>query len=568
MTGIRHFIQRFGLMLLVALTGVSLQNQLIAQTEVSKEVSVVRPYSPTIADAAKIRFIPHLDDTVQYQSRFSYDLMPYRFNPETRLQELSPEAYTALQPEQLRYSFASFGLGNYWTPMARLAINTLRNEKMSLGFDLSHLSSQGRIRMDDQRKVYAGYGDNRVKIYGERFLKGATLSVGGYFLENHHFLYGYTTDSVGGVPLFPYENRVTTKPETGLQRFINTGLEFNLGSDQTSSNGWNYRVRGGYNFLIDGLKAKEHSGTITGGFTKAFRLITVGTDAIGSYVYRTMQPDSLSYAVARLDPWVKFNWKMISLKAGPKVAMSRNAQSFHLFPNVRLEINITDVLVPYLGLNGYLENHPYRSLAGVNPYLIDNLDVKTTNHFFIAYGGLRGRFHPKVAFNAEVSWEDAKNLHFFRPDTTIDARNRFTVDYDNGKILRVSGEVSLRQSDDLTYILKGNYYQYTLDTLPAPWHKPDWDLNFTVRYAWKNRLVVKSELFLIGPYSVPETDPMKGLVRRSSTLVDINLAAEYRINSWLSAFVRVNNLIADRYAIWQNYPMQGINFMGGLTLLF
>ncbi|MFA5217492.1 MAG: hypothetical protein WC388_01000, partial [Bacteroidales bacterium] len=139
---------------------------------------------------------------------------------------------------------------------------------------------------------------------------------------------------------------------------------------------------------------------------------------------------------------------------------------------------------------------------------------------------------------------------------------------DNGKILRVSGEVSLRQSDDLTYILKGNYYQYTLDTLPAPWHKPDWDLNLTVRYAWKNRLVVKSELFLIGPYSVPETDPMKGLVRRSSTLVDINLAAEYRINSWLSAFVRVNNLIADRYAIWQNYPMQGINFMGGLTLLF
>ena len=568
MTGINPLTCRLGLMLCLTLTGLALHNASMAQADLSKEVSVVRPYSPTIADAAKTRFIPRLDDTVQFSSRFDYNLLPVRFSPDTRLQELAAETYRPAPREELRYSYASFGMGNYWSPMARLAINTLRNEKMSLGIDLSHLSSQGRIKMDDQQKVYAGYGDNRVKIYGERFFKGSTLKIGTYFLEDHHFLYGYSTDSIAGVPLFPVESRVTAKQETGLQRFINAGAQFSLSADKTGSRGWDYRFDGGYNFLIDGLRAMEHEGQLRGGFSKAFNMITIGAEGGGSYIYRTLQPDSLSYGIANLDPWIRFDWKMVSLKAGPKVAMDRNASDFLFYPNVRLEINITNVLVPYLGLNGYYENHTLRSASRINPYLIDNLDITPTNHRFIAYGGLRGRFHPKVAFNAEVSWEDARNLHFYLPDTTVDARNRFTVNYDHGEIFRVSGEVSLRQSENLTFILKGNYYQYRLDTLPAPWHRPDWDFNFTARYAWKKRLVVKSELFLIGPYSVPESDPMLGAVKKEKALIDINIGAEYRIKPWLSTFARVNNLISDRYFIWQNYPMQGINFTGGLTFLF
>jgi outer membrane receptor protein involved in Fe transport len=127
----------------------------------------------------------------------------------------------------------------------------------------------------------------------------------------------------------------------------------------------------------------------------------------------------------------------------------------------------------------------------------------------------------------------------------------------------------LRQSENLSFILKGNYYQYKLDSLAAPWHKPGWDLNFTTRYAWKKKLVVKADLFVFGKYSVPEPDPLAlKKVREIGALVDINLSAEYRINSWMSAFAQVNNLISDKYFVWQNYPMQRINFIAGLSWIF
>jgi outer membrane receptor protein involved in Fe transport len=254
--------------------------------------------------------------------------------------------------------------------------------------------------------------------------------------------------------------------------------------------------------------------------------------------------------------------------AGPKVAMDRNAGKFHFYPRMKLEINITDLLVPYIGLNGYYEDHTLRSVSRENPYIIHIIDIKPTSHRFIAYGGLRGRFSPMVAFNLAVSYEEADTMMFFIPDLTNPKLNTFNVVYDNAKILQMGGEVSLRQSENLSFILKGNYYQYTLRSLPAPWHKPGWDLNFTTRYAWKKKLMVKAELFMLGKYSVPDPDPSVTVPKELDGLIDINLTAEYRITPWMSVFAQVNNLISDKYYIWQNYPMQGINFIGGLSWIF
>ncbi len=544
-----------------------------AQGDLSKEVSVVRPYSPTIADALKTRFIPRLDDTLQVETQFDYSILPVKVNPASRLRELDANLYRPSPREDLKYSFLRLGFGNYWTPMAQLGIHTLRNEKTSLGVDMSHLSSQGRIKMADDRKIYAGYADNRVKIYGEKFINKSTLSASAYFTEDHHYLYGYSTDSIkigadSLIAVTPLNYRLTQKDSVKLHRFIILGTRVGLGSNQTSSNGWQYRIDGGYDFLLDHQEAMEHQGQLKFKLSKDFRTISVGGDLGGDYVYRTHQPDSLNYVLASLNPWIRFNWKFVSLMGGPRVFMDRNAARFLFYPNVRLEFNITNVLVPYVGLDGYYENHTLRSISRENPYIIDNIDFRPTNHRFIAFGGLRGRFTPKVAFNLAVSWEDAQDLLFFVPATVPPQRNEFVVVSDTGRILQMGGEISLRQSDNLTFILKGNYYQYTLYSLPAPWHKPGWDLNFTTRYAWKKKLTVKAELFLFGKYSVPEPDPLKGQVRELDGLVDINLGAEYRFNKWLSAFAQVNNMISDKYFIWQNYPMQGINFLGGLSLTF
>ncbi|HBB92486.1 MAG: hypothetical protein A2X22_08510 [Bacteroidetes bacterium GWF2_49_14] len=558
-----------------------------AQEGMTKEVSVVRPYSPTIANAFKTRFIPKLDDSVQVPTHFEYFIQPARINPQLRIRELEASGFSAGGKEDLKHSTVSLGLGNYWTPMGKLSIHTLRNPKNSLGIDLSHISSQGSVKMPDDRKIYAGYANNDVRLYSQSYMKNATFSSEFYFREDHHFLYGYTTDTIADptdplkrIPLLPWIDRATQRDSVPLQRFIVIGSKLSMASDQKSRNGWQYRVDGGYDLTLanqdepiflneyDDNAEVEHFGQLDIAISKDYDKISFGGEIGADYVNRNHPLDTLNYAVAYADPWMGFEWKYIKLLAGPKVAMDRNAAKFWFFPRMKLEINITNLLVPYIGLDGRYENHTLLSVSRENPYIADNVDINPTIHRFIAYGGLRGRFTPLVAFNLAVSWEDANNLMFFAPDIANPHRNTFNLIYDNGSILQAGGEVSLRQSDNLSFILKGNYYQYQLDSLPAAWHKPGWDLNFTTRYAWKKKLMVKAELFMLGKYSVPEPDPGLGTVKVLDGLIDINLAAEYRFTPWMSAFAQVNNLISDKYFIWQNYPMQGINFIGGLSWIF
>jgi hypothetical protein len=563
-SGLNGF-DKSGIILLILL---SLFTVLKAQEGMNKEVSVVRPYSPTIGDAFKTRFIPKLDDSIQVPARFDYFIQANRIDPLLRLKDLDAADFKPLPPGELKPSHVSLGFGNYWTPMGKLSLNTLRNQKMSFGLDASHQSSQGRVKMPDDSLSYAGYGESKVRIYGQRYLPKSTFSANAYFSQDHHYLYGYSTDSISGIPVTPMPLRKRLKPDLPVHQYIILGSKVSLHSNQKIGNGWQYRLDGGYDFLLDDRQGMEHEGKLDLSLSKEFEKFSVGGEAGGAYVNRILQPDSLSYGIAYLDPWIGFNWKFVKLLAGPKVAMDRNAEKFLFYPRLNVEINITDLLVPYFGLNGYYEDHTYRSVTRENPYLADNPVIKPTSHQFIAYGGLRGRIAPAVAFNLAVSWEDARDLLFFIPDTTTILRNTFLGVYDNGSILKLGGEVSLRQSDNLSFILKGNYYEYKLDSLSAAWHKPGWDLNFTTRYAWKKKLVVKADLFVFGKYSVPEPDPLIGKVRQVDGLVDMNLAAEYRITSWISAFAQVNNLFSDRYLIWQNYPMQRINFIAGLSLIF
>ena len=315
----------------------------------------------------------------------------------------------------------------------------------------------------------------------------------------------------------------------------------------------------------------EHGAGVDFAFSHELKKLTYGAETGGQYFYRIRSADSLSNMLIRLDPWVEFNWDIVSLKAGAKVAMDRFDSSPYFFPRVKFEVNITNTVVPYIGLDGYYENNNLMKIKQENPYLVDDLDVFPTIHRFIAFGGLRGRFLPKAAFNLYVKWEDVDDWHFYVPDTANPLRNRFDVVYDNGSLLSAGGEVGIHPSEKLGFILKGNYYSYTLDSLAYAWHKPVWDVSLSTRYAFREKVTLQADVYLIGTQFAPseDPDPVKfGPAQELDGLVDINLSGEYRFNPNVSAFARVNNIISDHYYAWHNYPIQGLNFLLGVSWSF
>ncbi len=396
---IREIITKRGWLGILLLILITLPLNLRAQDDLNKEVKVVKPYTPTISDAFKIRFVPRLDDTVQVETRFNYYIQPVMEPVEFRVKSLESVSLRKERLPDLKNSFVRLGFGNYWTPLAALDINTTRNQKSSMGIKMGHISSQGRIKMADDRKVYGGYAKNDVKMYGSRFYNRATLSGDVHFNEKHNFLYGYNTDTLSdGSLVTPFGLRVTTKDSMPMQQFIVVGGQFRLKADEVSRKGFWYQLDGGYDFLMDRQRELEHNGNLLFQFSQQFKNWSLGGDIGTDYAYRQRPSDSIHYVIAKADPWVGFKWNYISLKAGPKVAMDRNASKFYFYPNVLMEVNITNLVVPYIGLNGYYENNNYLKISRENPFVGNDLDLLPTNHRFIAFGGLRGRFLPRVAF--------------------------------------------------------------------------------------------------------------------------------------------------------------------------
>ena len=77
---------------------------------------------------------------------------------------------------RLYKSYLKLGLGNYLTPLVELNINSLRSSKYTLGAYFHHISSNGKVELENNKNVFAGYADNDASLFGERYFKNATLS--------------------------------------------------------------------------------------------------------------------------------------------------------------------------------------------------------------------------------------------------------------------------------------------------------------------------------------------------------------------------------------------------------
>ncbi len=545
------------------------------QEGINKEVRVVKAYNPTISDAFKARFIPVLDDTVKVETSFNYYIEPIKQPIQFRLKSLESVSLRSEPKPELKHSYVRAGFGNFWTPMAEMDINTTRNQKTSMGFNMSHFSSQGRIKMPDDQKVYAGFAENKIKLYGSKINRNSTLSGNLHFDEDHHFLYGYNTDTLSDNTLVtPAALRFMSKDSLPYQQFLTVGTAIRLKSDDKNRNGFEYQVDIKYDYLnklyrdlVSENPEGEHGGGLDFAFSHELKKLTYGAESSAEYFYRIRSVDSLGTMVLKLDPWIGFNWEIVELIAGARMAVNRFDATPYFFPRVKMEVNITNTVIPYVGLDGYYENNNLLTIKRENPYIVDDLEVDPTIHRFIAYGGLRGRFLPKAAFNLYIKYEDVKDWHFYVVDTTNPQRKRFDVVNDDGSLLSMGGEIGIHPSQKLGFILKGNYYSYTLDSLQYAWHKPEWDISFSARYFFMKKVTLQADVYLLGNQYVP-SEGIVGQAQELDGLIDINLSGEYHINSNLSAFARVNNIISDHYYAWSNYPIQGLNFLLGASFSF
>ncbi len=530
---------------------------LIAQQDLEREVIVVRSYEPSVAETPKINLLPSLTDTISVTPLFSYTILPIPIETDFEVEPITPARMSAETVSKLYGSHIRLGIGSYVTPYAELSINNLRNNRYSGGLFLKHHSSRGRLRLDNNEKAFSQFADNEMLFYGKRMGRRSVFSAEGGLKSNAFHYYGFDTSI--DEELFPEKDDIRQQFMVG-----NAGLNFK--STHTDSVRLNYDFSLNYNYFQDRLDVSEHGLNFRAGFDKFLRSQVIGVDMGVDYYDNTIVPGNAN-TVYKVSPW--FNkaddeWEVF---AGFHSYYDQQGEESDLYfhPRASLQFSIIqNYVVPYVGIDGGLQINNYRKVAFGNPFITPGLRVRNTDRTMDLYTGVKGNFTRDVSFNFKVSYAVYQDMHFFVNDASEMIGNQFDVVYDDVELLNYTGEIGARFSERFSLFTRANYYSYGLKVLDQPWHRPDLDISFSGRYNVGDKILLNADVFYIGNRYTRPLDGAEEPVELKG-IADINLGLEYRYNSILSGFLRLNNLTNTNYYKWNNYPVQGFSLMAGFT---
>jgi len=535
-----------------------------AQTNIGQAVRVVKPYKPTVSDAFKLSILPTIKDTIKLQAFFDYLLMPEQHPTGLSLKKIKASEISREPESSLNNSYLKLGGGNYNTPMAELYLNSLRSQRSSIGLKLKHISSYGKIKLDDGKKVYAGYGDNEISLYTKRFMNNYGTFSGDFgMVSNSIYSYGYdplrTPDSL----------RFSARDSIPRKVFLLAKADIQIKSNNKDKGYLNYDFLLHYHYMHNSSNNQGHNASFKMDLDKYYSNKLFGINAGVKYFNKANLLDTLNFVIANINPFFGFDLEKFDLVFGANNYYDSKNAKYHFYPRVNATVKIVDVVAVYFGFDGGLISNEFKKVSFENPYVVDNLNVRTSNKRINAFGGVRTSFGSPLSFSFQTSYSEIDDMYFFVNDSlNIDPRqDRFNIVYDDVKFLKVHAEVGLRKLENLSFALQGNYYQYTMLNEAEPWHKPEFDASLEIEYLLKERVLLSADVFLIGKRYAKSDDPANSSVLLDA-ITDINLGCEYYFTKMFSAFLNINNILGSKYYIWNNYPVQGFNFLGGIKYSF
>ena len=478
--------------------------------------------------------------------------------------------------DKLYPGYVVLGVGNYASPLGELYYNSIRNRRINYGISLKHNSSFGNI------KDYApsSFDNTTGRLFGDFFTPGFRIQPEFNYVNHGYHFYGLR-DTAGIIPDDSLANRV---------QGIGGGLRFSNVSSRDSAK-LMYTIHTNYFYFhefqhdIDtlGVNAKNNNFAIGTEMRYRFKRNVFNVDFDINYnQYNYNRPDT-AFApgyqeieqknwLIHLRPMMTSYGRKWKLNYGVDINFDTPADTvFKVVPQIEAKYSLfNDMFIPYLLIDGGVEQQSFHKLNRVNPYMLSGIrlyNTKTTNVSL----GIKGTLSKTISFNVRGYYKIIDNMPLFVNDTVFSDGYRFRVVYDRVGV--VGGELSLgyQLAEKLKIDLIGAYNSYTTEHELHAWNLPEYVITFRGNYNLYEKIYVKADLTLQGGRKSPgglfEAD-QETANYDLGILADANLHFEYRYSKRLSAFLQLNNLAAQSYQRWYGYPVQGFQVLGGLTFVF
>ncbi|MCL6296541.1 TonB-dependent receptor [Jejuia spongiicola] len=542
-------------------------------------IDVVKPYTPSISDAFKVKEIPSLDDEeTATKKEIKYNIFSFpvasTFTPAKGKAAVVEKA----KPVKLYDNYATLGVGTYTTILGEVYLNHAISRTESVGGYVSHHSSQGGIdglAFDDNfstTKINANYSSR---------LRDLAWNVEGGFQQQMYNWYGVEEGliSLAQSSNIDEEHSFYSAHFGGDISFENTYINsgsffFRRFGDNQGSGENRFIAKAKIDIPINGEE--------------------ISTDFKFDYINGTFDRSNTSNNELRhgnfqisVSPTYQLKEDDLTVNLGVSVSYLRDSETkdnnIYLYPNITATYRlVNDVLIAYGGIQGELIQNSYHDFATENSFVSPTLAVMPTDQQYNAYIGLKGKLSSNMSYNISGRYLADRSKALFRHNTTFfdftnaenyQYGNSFGIVYDDVDTFGVAGEINVDVNRNFKLGLKAEYFKYTTDTEAEAWNLPDVKgslfLDYQINEHWfagANLIYVgerKDLLSIIDPF----TGPASTLITLDSYF-DANAHLGYHINDKISVFAKANNISNKAYERWFNYPVQSIQFLAGATFKF
>jgi hypothetical protein len=527
-------------------------SSVFAQKDSTKRsVDITSAFKPVLRESAKINFnaSPPTADTAR--PRLQYDIP-------------NPNLLFAYQPGSLKplalaidsntawtnNNYIKAGFGSLKTPFVQAGFSFGDGNTAGINIYAKHVASQGKREFQD-------FTHTQVKLSG--FYKTVknmewTASLG--MKADKTYKYGYLPESLS----FPNDslrvNFQTFSGRVGLRNINKTefGLSYapNIKIDVFSDN-----LKNNESNTIVNLPLEKNIGqdfAVNLGLTfDLTRLSLKGKSAINNTMYF-------------ISPSLIYKSTKINLQAG--IRPSWDNKSFTMFPNILADVGTEDKRFTFqAGWTGYLRKTSYQYLASQNPWLwapSTLLNTKVEERF----AGFKGSVGDHFSYSAKVAFNKLTNQPLFINDTSAagDGKSFAVVNEARINVLNLGGELGYNIEEKFSVITSLSFNQYTgLKTNKKAWGLLPLELNTALRLQVIKDLWLKGDLFA---WSGPQYLKKDGGNAKLNGAFDLNAGLEFKITKNINLWTQFNNIFNQAYQRWNQYPVYGFNFVGGIVFSF
>jgi hypothetical protein len=559
-------------------------------TLLRQEVEVVKAFSPAAMDAQKINEIPVIKDQDHKKPNFDYSIFSQPVFSTFSVTSLQAATIVGSPKEESGLGMLRLGAGNYNKPYGEFIFNNKNQKNSVFGIHLRHLSSHSKVALESGDRVKAPYSDNEGEMFIKHMFRRSTLSFNVKLDHDGFNYYGYP----GNQPR-PDTTGIFAPYLGQRQTFTKGGLNINLQNlaqgKSDPSTGFDFS----YHHFGTKTGQREHFGTFTMNFKRPSDKIALLLDAGAEHSQTTnLMIDTMMVAASRKQTWlfgkpaIFIGNETINLKLGINGWMvfdSHYKTNFRLTPNVRFNfVPVKELISVYAGVDGNNYHNYYSAVAYHNPFIDPEVSVR--NHFekYRIYGGFAGKFSANTKFRIQADHSTFTGHPFFVLNKStlqpadplapvVVINNVFDVVYDDMKKLKVGGEITHNLGDKLNLMIGANVYKYTPEREEKPWHLPAFDANLGLTYQVTDRMRVATDIYAIGKRDalirdISDEENIKTEIVPMDMAIDLNVRGSYDITGKISVFAQMNNFGFQKYERWLGYPVQGFNFLGGLSLSF